>query len=130
MCGRHAVLCVGYHDEDPNPDNHYWLILNSWGAPSGRPNGLFRIRLYGDYDCADSLGNANTLWWTIPVTFTDNNQSRQVNTPAGVITISTEAGSLDAANSVNMESLPEGLPAGRQHGHGQLRYHGDSAGQT
>lgn len=110
--GWHAVLCVGYNDEDPNPDNHYWLILNSWGAPAGRPNGLFRIRMYGDYDCADSLGNANTLWWTIPVTFADNNQARQIDTPAGIVTISTEAGSLDAATFVDPAALPEGLPAG------------------
>lgn len=110
--GWHATMCVGYNDQDHDPDNHYWLILNSWGAPSGRPGGLFRIRMYGDYDCADSLGNANTLWWTIPVTFADSNRARQINTPAGIVTISTEAGSLDAATSVNPETLPQGLPSG------------------
>jgi hypothetical protein len=39
----HAVLVVGYNDEDPN--NAYWIVLNSWGATSERPNGLFRIPL-------------------------------------------------------------------------------------
>jgi len=46
--GGHAVLCVGYDDTDPN--NRYWIILNSWGAPSNRPNGLFRVSMDMDYD--------------------------------------------------------------------------------
>jgi hypothetical protein len=110
--GSHAVLCVGYNDQDPNPDNHYWLILNSWGAPDNRPNGLFRIPMHYDYDCADSTGSPNTNWWTIPVNFTDNSHSKQINTQAGIVTISTETGSLDAASAVNPGALPEGLPAG------------------
>ena len=34
----YAVLCVGYNDDDPN--NSYWIMLNSWGTdrrPSQRP---------------------------------------------------------------------------------------------
>ncbi len=49
--GGHAVLCVGYNDEDPDPANHYWIILNSWGANDGRPNGLFRMKMDIDYSC-------------------------------------------------------------------------------
>ena len=49
--GGHAVLCVGYNDEDPNPDNHYWIMLNSWGTTAGRPNGLFRVAMNIDYGC-------------------------------------------------------------------------------
>ena len=44
----HAVLCVGYDDTDPY--NRYWIMLNSWGAPSNRPNGLFRVSMDMDYD--------------------------------------------------------------------------------
>lgn len=48
--GGHAVLCVGYHDEE-GTNNDYWIMLNSWGAPSRRPNGLFRINMHMNYDC-------------------------------------------------------------------------------
>jgi hypothetical protein len=34
----HAVLCVGYNDDDP--DNEYWIMLNSWGTTPSRPNGF------------------------------------------------------------------------------------------
>ena len=49
--GGHAVLLVGYNDDDPDPANHYWIALNSWGDPLGRPNGLFRIPIQMDYEC-------------------------------------------------------------------------------
>ena len=43
--GSHAVLIVGYDDND-------WIALNSWGtANGGRPNGLFRIPINMNYDC-------------------------------------------------------------------------------
>jgi len=48
--GGHAVLCVGYHDEE-GTDNDYWIMLNSWGAPTRRPNGLFYVNMHMDYDC-------------------------------------------------------------------------------
>lgn len=50
--GGHMVVIVGYNDDDPDPANHYWLVLNSWGtADGGRPAGLFRIPILMDYDC-------------------------------------------------------------------------------
>jgi VCBS repeat-containing protein len=45
----HAVLLVGYDETDPN--NRYWIVLNSWGTRSGRPNGLFSANMDMDYDC-------------------------------------------------------------------------------
>ena len=37
--GGHSVLCVGYNDDDPN--NPYWIMLNSWGTTSARPQWPF-----------------------------------------------------------------------------------------
>jgi hypothetical protein len=47
--GGHAVLCVGYNDDDPN--NRYWILVNSWGTTTGRPNGIFRLNMDMNYDC-------------------------------------------------------------------------------
>ena len=55
----HAVLCVGYNDTDPN--NRYWIILNSWGAPPNRPNGLFRINM--DMDYSTHYDACNAFWF-------------------------------------------------------------------
>ena len=46
--GGHLVLIVGYDDTDPS--NQYWLALNSWGAPSNRPHGLFRLKMNMPYN--------------------------------------------------------------------------------
>jgi len=55
--GGHAVLCVGYDDTDPL--NRYWIMLNSWGDSSLRPNGLFLVNMDMNYDCSYSgLGYA------------------------------------------------------------------------
>ena len=49
--GGHAVLIVGYNDDDADPNNHYWLVLNSWGSSALRPNGLFRMKMNINYSC-------------------------------------------------------------------------------
>jgi len=71
--GGHAVLCVGYNDDDVDPDNHYWIMLNSWGtAGGGRPNGLFRMKMNIDYDCWfywDPSYYYSLYWETLDVTF-------------------------------------------------------------
>ncbi len=47
----HAVLCVGYHDDEETDSNDYWIMLNSWGTTDGRPQGLFRVDMHMNYDC-------------------------------------------------------------------------------
>jgi hypothetical protein len=80
ICGQtwtdgvgHAVLCVGYNDDDADPDNHYWIMLNSWGtAAGGRPNGLFRVKMNIDYDCTFDDGGIPYYafyWETLDVDF-------------------------------------------------------------
>jgi len=60
--GGHAVAIVGYNDDDADTANHYWIVLNSWGTNAysdgtpysgytARPNGLFRLKMYMNYDC-------------------------------------------------------------------------------
>ena len=65
--GGHAVLCVGYNDDDP--DNSYWIMLNSWGAETERPNGLFRLDMDMNYACADSTGDYSLYWQTLGIEF-------------------------------------------------------------
>ncbi|MCX6001565.1 MAG: hypothetical protein NTY79_03400, partial [Chloroflexi bacterium] len=65
----HAVLCVGYNDDDPN--NRYWIMLNSWGTAYGnRPNGLFRLNMNMNYDFKDSSGFNSYYWQTLDMTYT------------------------------------------------------------
>lgn len=51
--GGHAVIVVGYNDDDADPAKHYWIVLNSWGTSDGdRPNGLFRMKMRMNYGCS------------------------------------------------------------------------------
>ncbi|CAD7774595.1 Repeat domain in Vibrio, Colwellia, Bradyrhizobium and Shewanella [Candidatus Methanoperedenaceae archaeon GB37] len=61
--GGHAVLCVGYNDDDP--DNPYWVMLNSWGTTPQRPNGLFRVRMNIDYNCTFYYPPDNTDYYSL-----------------------------------------------------------------
>ncbi len=69
--GGHAVICIGYNDEDP--DNKYWTMLNSWGTgpTNNRPNGLFRMDMNMSYDCyfLDPDPYQSFYWQTLNVTF-------------------------------------------------------------
>jgi hypothetical protein len=69
--GGHAVVCVGYNDNDP--DNSYWIMLNSWGTAGGRrPNGLFRLNMDMNYSCSVRMGATNYYsfdWQTLNVDF-------------------------------------------------------------
>ncbi|GEM_PF-3938998 len=70
----HAMLCVGYDDE--NPDDRYWIILNSWGQSPGHPDGLLRFNMDMNYDCKYILPNGGSSyafnWQTLNVTFDDS----------------------------------------------------------
>ena len=62
--GGHAVIIVGYNDDDPDPANHYWIVLNSWGTgwSNNRPNGLFRMKMHMNYEC--TTVNGGTSYWS------------------------------------------------------------------
>jgi hypothetical protein len=131
--GGHAVLCVGYDDTDPG--NRYWIMLNSWGAPRGRPNGLFRMNMDMDYSCKyASLGYA-FYWMTLDIDYGQgNNPPDTPSQPSG--SSEAAAGSLysyttratdpdgdrvwytldwgDGASSVT-ELVPSGTTAGASH---------------
>jgi hypothetical protein len=69
--GGHAVVCVGYDDTDPN--NRYWIMLNSWGTANGvRPNGLFRVSMDCNYDYWLNYQGSTfsaLMWQTAAITF-------------------------------------------------------------
>jgi len=57
----HAVLIVGYNDDDADPNNHYWIVLNSWGTTAGRPNGVFRMKMNMNYGCTLTVTGYGTF---------------------------------------------------------------------
>jgi len=65
--GGHAVLCVGYYDDGVS--NRYWLMVNSWGTTILRPNGLFKVPMYINYDAKASDGYPLYWWQTLNMTY-------------------------------------------------------------
>ncbi|HWQ65638.1 MAG TPA: C1 family peptidase [Methanospirillum sp.] len=65
--GGHVVLVVGYNDTDPK--NRYWIVLNSWGGPKNRPNGLFRMTMDLDYSYQYKEGVHAYEWSVLNVTY-------------------------------------------------------------
>ncbi len=68
----HAVVLVGY--VDVGKFNRYWICVNSWGAPAGRPNGLFRLSMNMDYRGTFRQGDrdfAVSYFETMDVTYDD-----------------------------------------------------------
>jgi hypothetical protein len=73
--GSHLMACVGYNDLDPDPANHYWLMLNSWGTGDGRrPNGVFRMAMHTKYSAVvkPSMGDDAPMfcWGLLDTEFT------------------------------------------------------------
>lgn len=95
----HAVLCVGYNDDDPN--NQYWIMVNSWGTSGGgRPNGIFRLDMDMNYDCTfyDYPYNYYSLYWqTLEIGYTAVAQPDLV-----VLSIETDPLKPDAGETVNV----------------------------
>lgn len=70
--GGHAVLLVGYDDTDPDENNHYWKVLNSWGTTAQRPNGVFRVKMHMDYNNVDAGNSQNLFFEQFSPTFTNS----------------------------------------------------------
>ena len=71
----HDMLIVGYNDDDPDPNKHYWIVLNSWGNAGGlRPNGLLRMKMRMNYDCKSSVGSFSTTFQTADAAFSSSNR--------------------------------------------------------
>ncbi len=70
--GGHEVAIVGYDDSDPITANHYWLALNSWGTPTSRPSGCFRMPMVMNYDAtyldAGATSQRNYYFGTLSLT--------------------------------------------------------------
>lgn len=67
--GGHAVIIVGYDDSSSDPDQRYWIVLNSWGSSSKRPNGLFRLKMNMNYSGTSSQGNQNHYFGVVNVNY-------------------------------------------------------------
>ena len=52
--GGHVMLILGYNDTVP--EDKYWTVLNSWGAPDNRPNATFRLDMDMDYSMQNPDG--------------------------------------------------------------------------
>ncbi len=99
--GGHAVLCVGYDDTDPN--NRYWIMLNSWGSSSLRPGGLFRVNMDMDYDCGyGGLGNA-FYWMTLDISYPGSQ-----NLPTDISSLPASLG-IENLSTIAPEIVHEGI---------------------
>jgi hypothetical protein len=59
--GGHSTLLVGYDNTNSDPSQHYWIVLNSWGTTTGRPNGLFRVKMHMNYGCTMSYPSGGSF---------------------------------------------------------------------
>ena len=103
--GGHAVLCVGYDETDPN--NPYWIILNSWGTNSNRPHGIFRLSMNMDYEHYFSYGNYINYafyWQSLEVPY--------ISSPTVKVIQPNGGESLTAGTSYKIKWSYEGISSG------------------
>ena len=101
----HGVVCVGYDDTDP--DNQYWIMLNSWGDRPKRQNGLFRVNMDMNYDCSyryqlDSI--PAFFWVTFDVHYPDARLSLNIQPLNGYPGHELLYSPLDSTNFSNRDS--------------------------
>jgi hypothetical protein len=104
--GAHAVLCVGYHDDPASNDNDYWIMVNSWGTTSERPNGIFRVDMHidYDYDYTDIYGTHKGLFWQyLDIDFAGEKVNRPPIARAGDDQTAVQANIYNAANNVKLD---------------------------
>lgn len=91
--GGHDEIIVGYDDTDPN--NSYWIILNSWGAPSNRPNAVWHLPMNANYDgyyLENNTQHPIMQFWSVDPVFDIPAASGSLG-----VTISPDAVALDGA---------------------------------
>jgi len=104
--GGHAVLCVGYNDEDP--ENAYWIMVNSWGTANGhRPNGIFRLDMNMDYNCYFYYGAAyySLYWQTLDVEFDIENTLYNI-----ALESQEDSGSTTGLGTLTLDDISYNLP--------------------
>jgi len=100
--GGHAVTIVGYDDSNSSTSNHYWIVLNSWGTTSNRPKGLYRHKMYVNYNCTFyGLGADALMFQTPKVTWNVSSSSSSTSST------STTSSSSSSSTSSSGGSLPD-----------------------
>jgi len=94
----HYVIIVGY-DDTGNQDTSYWTVLNSWGAPSNRPDGTFKLKMYMNYNLLDDGGNT-----TYAFDFVNSADFASVHAPQ-VTEVSPNNGPLPGGSEVSITGI-------------------------
>ena len=114
--GGHAVLCVGYNDVDPN--NRYWIMLNSWGTAGGnRPNGVFRVDMDMNYDCAFYYPASGSYyysfqWMTLDIDFGVTVTSPEMISPSPGSTLASSSATFSWTSGADNYQLYGGSSLG------------------